>query len=98
MNQLLVMDIVAKNGVTFRVAYGHREYLNGEFSKYPVVSFYDRRYTHTENGQFIADYLPESIFDHDERYGLDLNGGVESWYIDRWVMQNIRAWLLNVTR
>lgn len=93
-----IMDVVAANGVPFRVTYGHRKYLDGTYTLVPVVSFFDLRYDHTEHGQFVADYLPETLISRNEHYSLNMNGGVESWTVDRWTLRNVCEWLLTHIR
>ena len=91
--QEYVIDVVSDSGVPFRVVYGQREYLNGELSEHPVVSFYDRRYMHTPYGQFVSDYCRETLLDRDKNYGLDLCGGVADWALSRNLMQIVCNWL-----
>lgn len=90
-----VLDIVAANGVPFRVVYGKRPYLGGSYSATEVVAFYDRRHVGmTDHGQFVSDYYAESLFeDHSIGYDLNLYGGVDSWVIDYTTMRLVRSWL-----
>lgn len=90
------LDITTYNGVPFRVVYGFREYLNGELSPTKVVAFYDRRYPHTEHGQFVADYSADTLLDHPEYRGMALYGGEPSWVIDGHTMGLVHDWLINI--
>jgi hypothetical protein len=88
------LDVVASNGVPFRVVYGFRPYLDGLRSHTPVVAFYDRRNKgHTGFGQFVSDYYRETLLDRDDRYALCLYGSVEEWCVDPRTMETIHSWL-----
>jgi hypothetical protein len=90
-----VLDIRARNGVPFRVVFGRRRYLGDQLSERTLVSFYDRRYPmspHKEYGQFVSDYLPETMLEHGN-HGLNLHDGVEDWHIDPDSMVLILDWL-----
>lgn len=90
-----VLDITAKNGVPFRVVF----YLPGAVGPFPAakederptVEFYDRRYPHTEHGQFTGGrYFLSTIFPGDQ--GVWLHGGVDAWTVDGASMLVVRAW------
>lgn len=49
----------------------------------PIVEFYDARYDHTPNGQFICEYYLSTLQESDRFTGLNLNGGVPAWRIDQ---------------
>lgn len=56
-----------------------------------TVEFYDRRYPHTEHGQFITDYYA----DHVGPYPLRLYGDEPDWQVDVDTMRLVRSWLAN---
>lgn len=67
----------------------------------PLVEFYDNRYPHTEDGQFISRYYVETILGTD-RYGrgtggLCLDGGVPSWTVSEQDMDTVREYLREQT-
>jgi hypothetical protein len=63
-------------------------------SKTPLVEFYDLRYGHTPDGQFITRYdFYTMIEDYRSFAGLNLNGGVPNWSIDGDTMHMVRGWL-----
>lgn len=60
------------------------------------VEFYDTRYGHTPDGQFIADYYVSTITEDAERdRGLLLWGDSPDWTVDAEWMATIREWLLS---
>lgn len=80
------MDVLAENGVPFRVCF-----IWGEKA---LVEFYDLRYDFTPNGQFTgARYYLDTLMEGNPFSGLMLHGGVDSWRIDGDTMQLIRKWL-----
>ena len=98
---LRFIDVVTDRGVPFRVTFGKREYRDGTYSPYEVVSFYDFRYAGKDfgpNGQFVSDYNPETLLERQGGYGLCLNGDYADWTIDGTTMFLIRVWLVNVTQ
>lgn len=85
-----VLDIESRDGVPFRVVYdpekGNTE--NG------TVEFFDRRYTFTEHGQFVSSYYRSTLLeDFPSGTGLDLQGGVDAWYVDAGNMVLVTLWL-----
>lgn len=100
-----MIAITSKTGVRFNVRiirtgdrYGLDDCLTvGEGSSLrlegpgPFVEFFDSRFPHTENGQFVARYGVDTILRHSG--GLDLVGYVPSWKIDAAAMDVVRAWL-----
>lgn len=55
-------------------------------AKEPMIEFYDRRYPHTELGQFVTRYYVETLAHPDaaefyESVGLVLDGGALSWQV-----------------
>jgi hypothetical protein len=93
-----VYDFVAENEVPFRAVIGENHY--GHSNK-PVVTFYDRRYPHTENGQHTgATYYLDTLMDDYERLsksGLCLHGGVPDWQIGAREFRTVANWILEVT-
>lgn len=90
-----IIDIVSANRIPFRVVYGKRQYRDGSYSSFEVVSFYDRRFPHTAHGQFVSDYNPETMLERERGYGLNLDGGVPNWTIDAGTMDLVRSWLIH---
>ncbi len=113
-----VLDVTAANGVPFRVvltpagetprsgaatAPGGGAAPNTE----ATATFYDRRYPHTEHGQFTGGhYTVRSLLGQDpetfyagrrigSRAGLDLHGGVAAWTLDQDTAAYVAAWLEN---
>lgn len=83
------IDIISTTGVPFRVVLGKRLKDGGV-----VVSFYDRRYDHTEYGQFVSDYRPDDLYNFcQNKFNLNLYSGVDSWQVDRDNLMIIGLWL-----
>ena len=55
------------------------------------VEFYDTRYEHTDLGQFVTRYYPDTVLKSGG--GLCLWGGVPSWSVGEACMNRIRDWL-----
>ena len=69
----------------------------------PLVEFYDRRYMHTEFGQFVSRYYLSTLytdrggsFVSRQARGLDLHGGVPDWSISAEGMTLVYDWLDSV--
>jgi len=92
------IDVVTASGVPFRVVYGKRVWPSGHQHSYPTVAFYDRRYPDFSKygGQFVGDYNSEDLADHDQGYGLALNGDDSSWTIDARTMRLVLRWLSSI--
>ncbi len=58
----------------------------------PLVEFYDTRYDHTPDGQFVSRYYKSTLMANN-RDGLCLQGGVPDWQIDGDALKNIKEWL-----
>ncbi len=61
-----------------------------------VVGFYDRRYEFTPDGQFTGgSYYVHDFTNGDGSYGygIQLYGGVTSWYLDSKACKQVKAWL-----
>jgi hypothetical protein len=92
------LDVLADNGVPFRVLVvptgscpnhpSARKYYEGS----PMVEFYDRRYDHTADGQFICRYNLDTMLERPDA-GLCLYGDEPSWTIDYHTMTLIHLWL-----
>jgi hypothetical protein len=95
------LDVVAANGVPFRVVYladgmSISRPAAGKYNTdgHPLVEFYDRRYPHTPDGQFVADYRADTLLQGAEPgVGLLLQGDSPSWTVDGATMELIRFWL-----
>lgn len=92
------MDVIAENCVPFRAVFllfGESENFPGANTGQPMVEFYDRRYSHTPDGQFTgARYNLFDLLEGRKPFsGLILDGGVESWRIDGDTAEMIVRWL-----
>jgi hypothetical protein len=91
------MDFTAANGFTFRVLY----LPDGTSPNFPnmtqrhlaLVEFYDLRFQHTPDGQFIGRYYLSTLMVNWPP-GLDLNADVEFWTVDALSMDRVMSWLL----
>ena len=83
--------------------YGREFCLTHDTDK-PMVEFYDRRYPHTQYGQFVSSYDVGTLLGHDGFYGgeptgalcLDL-GNAESWTVSAEDKILVRAYLQAMT-
>ena len=102
----------AANGITFVVAvvlpgekYG-RNFACTNGTDMAMVEFYDARYRHTQNGQFVSRYTLDCFmgcstvsFGSGDLYshGINLDGGIEDWSIDgatrKEIARELMAWL-----
>lgn len=94
MEMLYILDIITDREVPFRVTYGIRFYNGVKTHPYPVVAFYDRRFPHSEHGQFVGDYMSETMLNSET--GLLLDSDQLDWTIDRHAMRLVRAWLRDI--
>lgn len=99
MTTQLIIDIIAENGVPFRVAFGNRMLNDGSLEEFPEVAFYDTRYEMSglvhQHGQFVNAYDIETLLERERGYGLALYGTVYDWTIDAGSMDLVRSWLIN---
>jgi hypothetical protein len=61
-----------------------------------TVKFYDHRYTNDTdwiNGQPVSAYYSDTLMEHDDGVGLDLDGGVDGWEIDGAEMDQVKAYI-----
>jgi len=95
----MIMGYKAENGIEFNVrlvskgqTYGADFCLTHEGDE-PLVEFYDMRYPHTKFGQFVSRYNFDTIVNDNENdyVGLNLDGGIPDWTIDKFTMANIRT-------
>lgn len=90
-------DFTAENGVPFRVIMGKDE----NYTREPVVKFYDRRHHFTPNGQYFgASYYVSTLMDDYERLaqtGLNLHGGVPDWQIGARDFRTLANWILEMS-
>lgn len=90
------LDVLAENGVPFRVVFlpfGESENYPAINSGAPLVEFYDKRYGHTPDGQFVSRYELGSVLEQNRFAGLNLNGGIPAWTVDGDSMSLVRKWL-----
>lgn len=90
------LDLVASHGIPFRaVRLDANE--DGNYpaatENQPLVEFYDRRYPHTPDGQFVSRYYESTLLERMD-LGLNLDGGIPDWRIDSVAMIVVRAWLV----
>ena len=98
-----IMDFASDRGVPFRALHldaGEDGPNKARTSPTEArIEFYDRRYPHTEHGQYVADYYRRSLLervDGDPLTGLLLWPGTEpDWVLDAATMSLVLAWLLN---
>lgn len=89
-----ILDVVAENGVPFRVIMQAKPDSNKE----ATVSFYDRRHNHTVHGQFTGgSYYISTLLEANSNGGLNLYGGVADWTIDSATFRLVRDWLYHYT-
>lgn len=87
-----VIDVIAANGVPFRLVYGVRTNNRGYVASYPTIATYDRRYPMDTHGQFITDHMSDDFLSRGS-YSLDLSSDVDAWTLDRGTVDFLRAWL-----
>lgn len=92
------LDIVAENDVPFRVVLLGPGEENAVYpaatDEHAIVEFYDRRYPHTEHGQFTgARYFLSTLLEEVPwYYPLALDGGVREWRLDHLTRRVVTAW------
>lgn len=96
---MATLDILS-HGIPFTVRlvqegeqYGLRDCYTHD-NEDPLVEFYDKRYAHTEFGQFITRYSLSTLLDNTST-GLNLYGGEPQWSIDEKDMKEVVQWLKN---
>ena len=84
-----IIDITNNEGIPFRA----KLTVDPEPGK-TKISFYDRRYDHTPDGQFTGgQYYANDIAQIPYGRGLNLHGGVSAWTIDGPTFTTVRDWL-----
>jgi hypothetical protein len=59
-----------------------------------VVEFYDSRYPHTPDGQFISRYYASTLLEDEGMcHGMDLYGGEKDWKINGPEIELVRGWV-----
>ncbi len=58
-----------------------------------MIEFYDSRYPHTPDGQFITRYYVETLREGNKYAGLDLYGSVPDWKIDARTKEMVLDWV-----
>jgi len=98
------LQITAANGVPFTVRIirkGDRYGLNFGLvcGDKPLVEFYDRRYMHTEHGQFVSRYYVSTLLhaNHGPKGALCLQGDVPEWTVDAASMASVLDWVREQT-
>ena len=96
------IDIRGIKGTPMRVIYvqpgGKSPNYEAEPGRYGLVEFYDLRYNHTPDGQFITRYLPDTYMEgHDSGRGLDLVGYEADWKIGADTRLIIGQWINYLT-
>jgi len=102
-----VIQVTNKDGITFNVrlvlqgdTYGRQGCLIHEEND-PLVEFYDTRYDFEDFeglGQFVSRYYLSTLNEREldfegGSYGLQLDGGVDAWYVDGESMDEILGWI-----
>ena len=59
----------------------------------PLVEFYDKRYPHTPDGQFVSNYYLSTLLKRNDDVGLCLDGGIPDWNIAKREMNLVMNWL-----
>ena len=65
-------------------------------AKEDTIEFYDSRYPHTPDGQFITRYLASTLKDSCAGIpagGLDMMGYIEAWKLDGRAMKLVLDWI-----
>jgi hypothetical protein len=98
------IDILGINGTPFRAVLvpAGEPCPNHEdgYKKEDMLEFYDRRYSHTLDGQFITRYYVQTLLqDHElisdcNMRGLDLMGAIPTWKIDARTVKIVLDWAL----
>lgn len=98
MNASKTLDIES-NGIVFCVrivekgdTYGLNNCLTHTDSE-PLVEFYDKRFPHTEYGQFVSRYNLTTLLKMKKNLGLNLQGGVPDWSVNAQGMKEVLQWL-----
>lgn len=60
--------------------------------KHELIQFYDSRYDHTPDGQFISEYRTETFLTN-TGHGIDLYGSEKDWTIDARTWALVRDWI-----
>ena len=61
-----------------------------------IVKFYDHRHTNDTdwvNGQPVGSYSSDTLMEHADGVGLDLDGGVDAWKINGAEMDQVKAYI-----
>ena len=59
-----------------------------------LINFYDSRYPHTAHGQFISNYLLETL--QESTTGVILDRGSPDWFINKAELEQVMAWSQNL--
>lgn len=98
------LDVISRRGtltVPFRVLFStdgkhpnHQAADKYNTDGKPLVEFYDRRYPHTPDGQFVSRYYLETLLASGPSGGtFVLDGGVDDWCVDGETWAFLIAWL-----
>jgi hypothetical protein len=94
------LDVMPSHGVPLRVVLltDGKSLSRPAANKYrkndaPVVEFYDRRYPHTPDGQFICEYHLDTLLPDGNGGTFMLWADVPDWRVDGATMVRIREWL-----
>lgn len=100
--EIIRLDVSSKTGIPIRVLHipPHiRSLYHYESSPWGLVEFYDSRYNHTPDGQFIASYTVTALFGcYLEKTGLDLYMGIEDWILDPRTTRKVLNWIPDIKR
>ena len=94
------IDIQGSTGSPMRVllipageACSNHLHLGVDPSEADLVEFYDGRYPHTPDGQFISRYYASTLLEDPHTVGLDLMGYEPSWKVDGKTMKLVLNWI-----
>lgn len=93
------MDIIGAMNTPMRVLYvpageNSPNHKNKPVDTKDLLEFYDSRYDHTPDGQFISAYFVETLQQgNDYSRGLDLCGGELEWRISSRTLQEVMDWV-----
>lgn len=92
------MDITSATGNPMKVLFVPANEQRPNFPdaqpvKGALIEFYDGRYPHTPDGQFICEYYTDTFVDSSRDSGLDLQGGEPDWSINAPTKNLIMEWI-----
>ena len=89
------IDVFGVNHTPIRVLLLLKQY-NNPLPTDNLIEFYDARYNHTPNGQFISRYFLKTLTDNPDsirQHGLNLYASIKDWAINPRTMSMILDWI-----